>query len=44
MQLRMEIVLLTKQFTAMNSKKVNFVGSQGKAPKLYDFDIEEEVK
>lgn len=42
--LRTEVGLFTKMFTMMNSKKVNKVGSQGKASISYDSDLEENTK
>lgn len=39
-----EVGILTKRFSTMNSKKVNTVGTQGKASRLYNLDMNEEAK
>lgn len=36
--------MLTKQFTTMNSVKVNAVGTQGRAYISYDLDMNEDAK
>lgn len=41
-QLNTVVGLFKKQFTTVN-KKVKVVGSQGKASRSYDFDLDEEA-
>lgn len=43
-QLSMEVGLLTKQFSMINFEKVNTVGTQGRASRSYDSDIDKARK
>lgn len=44
MLLRNDIGLLTKNFTIVNSKKVNAIGTQGSTSSAYDSGLYEEAK